>query len=94
MKIYLAGKITGNHNYKEQFERKQKELEAQGHIVINPVKPEGFDYKEYIDMGLSELKYCDAIYLMNGWKESEGARLEFIYAFTVGIGILEEEKGK
>ena len=45
-------------------------------------------------MGLSELKYCDAIYLMNGWKRSEGARLEFIYAFTVGIGILEERERK
>lgn len=83
MKIYLAGRITGNPNYKEQFEKKQKELEAQGHIVINPVKPEGFNYKDYIDMGLCELKYCDAIYMLKGWEYSEGATLEHHYAETV-----------
>lgn len=91
MKIYLAGRITGNPNYKEQFEKKQKELEVQGHIVINPVKPEGFNYKDYIDMGLCELKYCDAIYMLKGWKHSEGATLEHHYAEAVRMIIYYEE---
>jgi len=91
LKIYLAGRITGNPNYKEQFEKKQKELEAQGHIVINPVKPEGFNYKDYIDMGLCELKYCDAIYMLKGWEYSEGATLEHHYAETVRMIIYYEE---
>ena len=91
MKIYLAGRITGNPNYKEQFEKKQKALEAQGHIVINPVKPEGFNYKEYIDMGLCELKYCDAIYMLKGWEYSEGATLEHHYAETVRMIVYYEE---
>lgn len=94
MKIYLAGKITDNPNYKEQFSKKQKELEAQGYIVINPVKPEGFNYKDYIDMGLCELKYCDAILMLNGWELSPGANLELTYAKTVGMKIFEEMKGE
>lgn len=92
MKIYLAGKITDNPNYKEQFSNKQKELEAQGHIVINPVKPEGFNYKDYIDMGLCELMHCEAIYMLDGWKLSKGAKLECAYAVTVGIKIYYENK--
>ena len=64
MKIYIAGKITGNPNYKEQFAAAEKKLKAEGHQVINPTwKPEGLPYKQYIDMGLMELQQCDVIYL-------------------------------
>ena len=35
MKIYIAGKITGEPNYKEKFDIAATSLEAQGHIVLN-----------------------------------------------------------
>lgn len=86
MKIYIAGKITGNPNYKEQFAAAEKKLKAEGHQVINPTwKPEGLPYKQYIDMGLMELQQCDVIYLLSDWKDSKGARMEYIYALTVGL---------
>ena len=73
MKVYIAGKITGNKNYVEQFEKAEKVLKELGHAVINPVKNIGFSYREYIDMGLSELSKCDAICLLEGYEESNGA---------------------
>ena len=86
MKIYIAGKITGNPNYKEQFAAAEKKLKAEGHQVINPTwKPEGLPYKQYIDMGLMELQQSDVIYLLSDWKDSKGARMEYIYALTVGL---------
>lgn len=41
MKIYIAGKITGEPNYKEKFDIAATSLEAQGHIVLNPAESAG-----------------------------------------------------
>ena len=90
MKIYIAGAITDNENYIEQFATAEGRLLAEGHAVVNPVKNKGFSYKEYIDMGLNELMRCDAIYLLEGWEVSPGARLEMWYASTVGLKVFTE----
>lgn len=93
MKVYIAGKITGTIDYEMRFAEAEAKLKAEGHTVLNPVKNKGFTYKEYIDMGLCELMRCDAIYLLDGWQQSEGSRLEAYYAVTVGIKIFFESSG-
>ena len=94
MKVYIAGAITNNPNYREQFKAAEERLIAAGHAVINPCKNEGFTYREYINMGLCELMHCDAIYLLNGYEQSTGATLEHDYARTVGLEIIKEKKVK
>ena len=90
MKIYISGAITNNPNYLQDFKKAEKLLTEQGHTVINPCKSKGFTYREYINMGLCELMHCDAIYMLNGWMGSVGARLEFNYAHSVGMKIYME----
>lgn len=90
MKVYIAGSITNNPNYVEDFFRAEFHLENMGHTVLNPCKKLGFSYKDYIDMGLCELMKCEAIYLLRGFDNSEGALLEEHYAKTTGMTLIYE----
>jgi len=91
MKIYISGSIRNNPNYREQFKTAENILAAKGYTVINPAwKPEGLTYIEYIDMGLAELSKCDAIYMLENWTESQGARCEYVYALTAKLKSYDE----
>lgn len=92
MKIYISGAITNNSNYRNQFKQAEDYLRSLGHVVLNPVKNEGFTYREYIDMSLMELSKCDAIFMLDGWEISDGAKLEHHYASAVNMLIIAGDK--
>ena len=65
MKVYIAGKITGNENYKAEFAEAEKKLRALGHIPLNPaVLPEGLEKADYMRICLAMLDSADAIGLL------------------------------
>lgn len=91
MKIYIAGKITGEPNYKEKFDIAATSLEAQGHIVLNPAElPEGMLPADYMRICFAMMDTADAIYLLKGWYSSSGASIERNYAMYTGKSILTE----
>ena len=47
--------------------------------------------KTWMDMCFNILMRCDAVYVMNNWKKSEGAKDEIAYAHKLGIPVIYEE---
>lgn len=85
MKIYIAGPITGVPNFEKPFNEMQKLLEAEGHVVLNPtILPKGLEWEEYMPICFAMISPCDAIHMLDGWKNSKGARLEHEYAIQEG----------
>lgn len=81
MKVYIAGKITGNPNYKRQFAEAEQKLRAQGHTTMNPaVLPDGFEHHEYMRICFSMIDVCDGVFFLNNWQDSAGAIMEHGYA--------------
>lgn len=83
MKIYIAGKITGDPHYKKKFHYAEKCLKAMGHSVMNPAWIESyseFSWLDYMQITHEMQKKCDAVLMLSDWKDSKGAMKEFEYA--------------
>lgn len=96
MKIYISGKITGTHDYMERFKKAEDILVKDGWSVINPAEicshlPKSTTYKQYMEVDLLLLGMCDAIYMINGWESSEGAKVEHQYAEALGLVVIKGE---
>lgn len=94
MKIYISGPITG-HDTKEvfrNFEAAEKDLQRQGHRTINPLDnyiPEiPRDWVDYMVLDIAQLMRCEAIYMLTGWENSRGARIEHNIAREMELVII------
>lgn len=91
MRIYIAGKVTGDENYQKKFERAEKALVSIGHDPINPAcvrLPKSCRWEEYMSLTLMMLDLAEAICLLPDWKESPGACMKYGYALAKGKGIV------
>lgn len=82
MKIYIAGKITGDPKYRDRFRDEAEKLEALGHIVLNPAElPEGMSKAEYMRICFAMIDCADMVFLLPGWQGSPGG--------AAGAGLLQ-----
>lgn len=76
-KVYIAGRISGYEEFKEHFARVEEELTSLGHTVLNPaVLPKGLTQEEYMRICIPMLNICDSVYMLKGWENSVGAKIE------------------
>ena len=95
IRFYISGKITGTDNYIERFNIAEDKMIKQGYETVNPAiildhLPHTTTHKEYMHLSYALLDICDGIYLMDGWKDSVGAVLEYDYALEKGMVVLYE----
>lgn len=85
MKIYIAGKITGDPDYYAKFWQVESELEKDGHIVLNPAElPEGLSRAEYMQICFQMLFAADKVVFLPDFIESKGAMLEYSLCRYIG----------
>ena len=81
MKVYIAGKITGDPDYGAKFKRAEGALREEGHTVINPaVLPAGLDPADYGRICFAMLDSADAVAFLDDYMDSPGAALEHEYS--------------
>lgn len=100
--IYISGKITGCDETatRERFKKVQKELEEKGYEVINPfdvtdglpdILEGNIGWGKAMICCLISLNYCDEIYMLDGWADSPGARIERDFAIRIGLEVIYED---
>lgn len=83
--VYIAGPITKEQDYKAKFDKAEKILKQKGYSVFNPsVFPLGMEYESYIRICKVIIAEVDVIYMLTGWRKSEGAKIEHNHARQLG----------
>jgi len=88
MLVYVAGKYSGNVTENIEIAKKVAiELWSKGHSVICPHTNSGFfengssiTYDMFLNGYLEIMRRCDVIIMLENWKDSKGATIEYNYA--------------
>ncbi|WP_314771659.1 DUF4406 domain-containing protein [Capnocytophaga sputigena] len=95
MKIYISGKISGTDltETRKRFAAVAKAMKRLGYEPVNPLEnglSEQDTWEVHIIKDIATLLQCKAIYMLQGWKDSKGARIEHYIATEIGIPIMYE----
>jgi len=91
-KIYISGPMTGlpNFNY-EAFHAAERQLVLEGYKVTNPARNFNGDTtlprEMYMRKDIEQVLEVDMLYMLKGWYNSAGARLERLIAQETGLSI-------
>ena len=95
MKVYISGKISGTDlTYtRKRFSDVADKLQALGHEVINPLcngLSETDPWEDHIAKDIINLIDCEGIYMLQGWEDSQGARIEHAIAKEIELKVMYE----
>jgi len=100
-KCYISGAIA-HHDREERkraFRSAANYLELKGFKAVNPFdngQPQLADesnWRQHMRVDIGMLLQCDYIYMLRGWEQSKGSRLELDVAVSCGIEVLYEVTG-
>lgn len=91
-KVYIAGKISGDAEYRAKFRKAAAQFELAGTAILNPATlPGNMDPGDYMALCLPMLLLADLVVFLPDWRESRGARIEHALAEYAGKEIFEME---
>ena len=95
MKIYISGKISGTDltETRARFAAVATAMKRLGYEPVNPLENELSEYdtwEAHIVKDIAALLQCKTIYMLQGWQESKGARIEHYIAIEIGLPIMYE----
>ena len=85
MRIYISGKITGLpwEEALKKFQEAEDYLNGKyGYLQVEPINPTKIKqipeatWAQCMKEDIGELLNCDGIFMLKGWGESKGARIE------------------
>lgn len=96
-RVYIAGPMTGipELNF-PAFHAAAAELRAKHYDVINPAELVPYLNPVWTDamrVDIRELMTCTHIFMLDGWRQSRGASLEYFLANALNLTILNERPG-
>jgi len=91
-RVFISGKVTDlpRKEVVKKFKTAQLTLEKAGAEVVNPVNliDKNTSWQDAMRICIIHLCTCDAIYMLEDWKESKGSIIENKVAKLMGIDIL------
>tara|TARA_R110002051_G_scaffold294526_1_gene359820 strand:- start:67 stop:390 length:324 start_codon:yes stop_codon:yes gene_type:complete len=100
MKIYISGPISHDPHYEDSFSKAEEYLSFLGYKVTNPVDIPDRDFdgpdrdvqkwNYFMRASIKLLMDCDQIYMLEGWEDSRGARLEQKIALQLAMPTMYE----
>ncbi len=82
---YIAGKISGDKEYRKKFSIAKAALVREGFSVLNPADlPAGMTPAEYMRICFAMMDTADIVAFLPDWYGSRGARLENDWCQYVG----------
>lgn len=98
-KVYISGKIAHMDldERREAFNMAAKYWSLHGYDVFNPFEnglSQEADWHEHMRIDIHALTECDIIYMLRGWEQSKGAKLELDVASSCGLTVWFETNNR
>lgn len=95
-KVYISGKITGIEDHAPKlFSSAEFMLQAKGFLTVNPLSlnhNHNRTWHDYMKEDVKAICDCDAVFMLNNWKDSRGAKIEHEIASYLGLDIMYQEE--